>query len=182
MKHNGAPNDKSATSAGQNERAKKTVQDFVLLIQRRVAEIIKSVSDLESEAGFTVQDAIVCVNDEDILGDLNTLGLRCEDALREIEETADQVLRLVDKLGRKAEAAEAVAARAERFIRKRRNTVRDEKIAQLRDDHRLSFGQIGKQLGIGREAARKAYNRHKATTSNADRSKRPQADKSNCPR
>jgi hypothetical protein len=164
MKINGLPNDKLAPTAIQDERTTKKIQDFVASIRSLVAEMLERVRTMESEAGFVVQDARTHVRDEDFQDDLRLLGYTCEAELLQIEETADQLLGLVDRLGRKAKSD---AARAERFTRKRKNTARDSDIVRLHDERDLSFGQIAKQLRITYDAARKAYHRHKAAMSNS---------------
>jgi hypothetical protein len=161
---NGEPNHNPVTPKVQGERPKKKVQDFVVQIRRRLAEIMKCVTTLEQETDFAVQSAIGHVRDEYALDDLNMLGLKCSDEVRQIDETVDQLLRLVEKLAKKAAATEAAAARGELFIRKRKNEARDEEIV-LDHDRGLSFGQIAKRRGMSYEAVRKAYHRHKADIS-----------------
>src|SRR5262249_16656493 len=71
---------------------------------------------------------------------------------------------------------EQLIARVEPFIKKRKQSVRDQKIVYLREQHRpsdgrrLSFGQIGKQLKMTADAARKAYRREKARSSKCGQS------------
>src|SRR5262249_40781209 len=158
-----------AQTASVEQPKKRQVGDFVQSIQGQVAEILKHMQRLESESGV-LNELEASVRDENVYGDLTMLENVCDDAVRLIEEAADRILNLVNRLARKAEAAESLAARGALFIRKRKNQARDEHIMRLRDDRQLSFGQIGKQLKIGREAARKAYYRHKAAISNADKS------------
>jgi DNA-directed RNA polymerase specialized sigma24 family protein len=129
-----------------------------------------------------VNDAVAHVRDDYARDELDYLNVKCSDEVEEIEETLDQLVTLLDRLQRKAESAETLAARGELFTRKRKNSDRDAAIVRLHDERHLSFGQIAKQLGITYDAARKAHHRHKATISNADKSNRPHKDKSKSPR
>jgi hypothetical protein len=44
---------------------------------------------------------------------------------------------------------------------KRRNEARDKEIVQLRDEKKLTFGKIGKKIGLSRDATERAYYREK---------------------
>jgi hypothetical protein len=152
----------SETSAAQAIQAKQLVRclDFVVAIRGLVQDIMKRVKGLEHETFWALKDAANHVCDEDLKYELKSAEMIVEDESDEIRTAADRLLKLVERLGKRSEAA---VARAELFnrCRKYKNEERDREIARLRDEQHKSFGSIALDMKMEPGTVRRAYKRYK---------------------